>query len=100
MIYIGNMNGEQDEKLNALQQARLIYFAMNNKVVQPTAILTVEDAAGILGMQESTVRTWIRKGQLKVARLGTTRNLRIIGQDLLDFVQSKKKEIDNEPIKS
>ena len=86
-----------DTELNALEQARLLYFALNNKVVQPTAVLTVDDTSKILGVKESTVRVWIRKSKLQAARLSGDKTLRVIGRDLLAFVQSKKKEITNEP---
>ena len=75
----------------------MLYFALTNKVVQPNAILTVQDTAKILGVKESTIRVWIRKSKLQAARLSGDKTLRVIGRDLLAFVQSKKKEITNEP---
>ena len=90
------MEEDTDIRLNALEEARLLHFALTNKIVDPNSILTVEDTARILGMKTSTVRVWIRKGQLRAARLSVNKHLRIIGKDLLDFVASKRKELTNE----
>ena len=72
-------------------EARLQYYLLANKVVQPTAVLTVDDTSKILGVKESTVRVWIRQGKIQAAKLSGDKTLRIIGRDLLNFVQSKKR---------
>lgn len=47
-------------------------------------LLTVHDAAGMLQVQEATVRTWIRDRRIRAIKVG--KEWRIAQKDLEDFL--------------
>jgi excisionase family DNA binding protein len=52
----------------------------------PNQLLTVADIAAHIGAHESTVRGWIRQGELKASKFGTRIGYRIRRADYDDFI--------------
>jgi excisionase family DNA binding protein len=53
-------------------------------------LLTVADVAAHLGAHESTVRIWIRAGELKASKFGTRIGYRIRRGDYEEFLRRKR----------
>lgn len=63
--------------------------AMSAIEQQPDQLLTVGDVAGIIGAHESTVRHWIRSGELKASRFGSRIGYRIRRGDYEAFLAQR-----------
>ena len=55
----------------------------------PDQLLTVADVAAHIGAHESTIRHWIKLGDLKAARFGTRLGYRIRRGDYDDFLRRR-----------
>ena len=51
-------------------------------------LLSVEEAAKILGVNEQTVRRWVREGRIKASKVG--RLIRIKEEDLNTFLEGNR----------
>ncbi len=51
--------------------------------------LTIKDAAELLNMGQSTLYTWVKRGQVPYYRLGTRSVIRFKASDLRDWFDSK-----------
>ena len=56
----------------------------------PNQLLTVADIAGHIGAHESTVRGWIKQGELKASKFGTRIGYRIRRGDYDDFLLRRR----------
>lgn len=52
-------------------------------------IVSLETAAGMLGVHKETLRRWDRKSILKAIRLGPRKDRKYKKEDLLKFLNSK-----------
>jgi len=60
----------------------------------PQRMLTVREVASILSVHPNTVRRWKGGGLLKSYGIGPRRSLRFKQEDILDFLDKSKSEVD------
>lgn len=60
----------------------------------PQKMLTVKEVASILNIHPNTVRRWEKKGLLKSYSIGPRHSIRFNQEDILDFLDKSKNEVD------
>lgn len=81
-----------EEMIRAMVDARVDARLAELGVTQPAEFLTVDESAALAKVSPSTVRRWIRTGQVAADRAG--RIVRIRRADLDVFLRSGRRAVD------